>query len=62
MPILILDEPTNDLAPQRRRLVWEILNQLNQERGTTIIFITHDAIEAERTIQRVGIMREGEVD
>lgn len=61
MPILILDEPTNDLAPHRRRLVWDVLNQLNQERGITIIFITHDAIEAERTIQRVGIMREGKL-
>jgi ABC-type multidrug transport system ATPase subunit len=61
MPVLILDEPTNDLAPQRRRLVWEVLGQINRERGTTIIFITHDAIEAEKVIHRVGIMREGEL-
>jgi len=60
-PILILDEPTNDLAPQRRRLVWEVLGHMNRERGTTILFITHDAIEAERAIQRVGIMRSGEL-
>jgi ABC-type multidrug transport system ATPase subunit len=58
-PVLILDEPTNDLAPQRRRLVWDVLTQVNRERGTTILFITHDAIEAEKVIQRVGIMREG---
>ena len=61
MPVLILDEPTNDLAPQRRRLVWEILGQINRDWGTTIIFITHDAIEAEKVVQRVGIMREGEL-
>ena len=54
-PVLILDEPTNHLDPQRRRLVWDILRQLNQEEGTTIIFITHDAIEAEKIVQRVGI-------
>jgi ABC-type multidrug transport system ATPase subunit len=58
-PVLILDEPTNDLAPQRRRLVWDVLTRVNRERGTTILFITHDAIEAEKVIQRVGIMREG---
>ncbi len=58
-PVLILDEPTNELAPQRRRHVWETLRAENQELGTTIIFITHDAIEAEKIIQRVGIMREG---
>ena len=59
-PVLILDEPTNDLDPQRRRLVWDVLRQLNSEHGTTIIFITHNAIEAEKVIQRVGIMRAGE--
>jgi len=58
-PVLILDEPTNDLDPQRRRLVWDVLRRLNHERGTTIIFITHDAIEAEKIIQRVGIMHDG---
>ena len=60
-PVLILDEPTNDLAPQRRRLVWDVLGQVNRERGTTIVFITHDAIEAEKVIRRVGIMRDGEL-
>ena len=58
-PMLILDEPTNDLAPQRRRLVWETLSEMNRAWGTTVLFITHDAIEAERVIRRVGIMREG---
>jgi len=58
-PILILDEPTNELSPQRRRHVWETLRAENSERGTTIIFITHDAIEAEKIIQQVGIMHRG---
>lgn len=60
-PVLILDEPTNDLDPQRRKLVWENLRRLNSEQDTTIILITHDAIEAEKVIQRVGIMRAGEL-
>ncbi|MBN1934441.1 MAG: ABC transporter ATP-binding protein, partial [Anaerolineae bacterium] len=59
--VLILDEPTNDLDPQRRRLVWDVLRQVNEAQNTTIIFITHDAIEAEKVIQRVGIMRAGEL-
>ena len=58
-PVLVLDEPTNDLDPQRRKLVWDNLRQLNREAGSTIIFITHDALEAEKVIQRVGIMRAG---
>ena len=60
-PVLILDEPTNDLDPQRRKLVWDNLRQLNREQGTTIILVTHDAIEAEKAIQRVGILREGKL-
>lgn len=58
-PVLILDEPTNDLAPQRRKQVWDILRGLNRSQGVTVIFITHDAIEAEKIIQRVGIMSAG---
>ena len=58
-PVLLLDEPTNDLDPQRRKQVWEVLRSLNRTHGVTIIFITHDALEAEKIIQRVGIMRLG---
>lgn len=58
-PVLLLDEPTNDLDPQRRKLVWDNLRRLNHEQGTTIFFITHDALEAEKIIQRVGILRAG---
>lgn len=61
LPVLVLDEPTNDLDPLRRRLVWDVLRRVNRECGTTIVFITHDAIEAEKIIGRVGIMREGEL-
>lgn len=60
-PVLILDEPTNDLSPQNRRLVWELLRRINQEQGTTIILVTHNAIEAEKIIQRVGIMSRGQM-
>ena len=59
--VLVLDEPTNDLDPQKRRLVWENLREINEKRGTTIIFITHDAAEAEKIIERVGILHQGEL-
>lgn len=60
-PVLILDEPTNDLDPQRRKQVWDNLRQINREQGATVIFITHDAIEAEKIIQRVGIVHGGKL-
>jgi len=58
-PVLVLDEPTNDLDPIRRRMVWDVLRNLNFRNGVTIIFITHDAVEAEKVIQRIAIMRRG---
>ncbi len=59
LPVLVLDEPTNDLDPLRRLMVWDELRRSNAERGTTILFITHDAIEAEKIVQRVAILRAG---
>ncbi|MFD8982998.1 ABC transporter ATP-binding protein [Streptomyces sp. NPDC059564] len=59
LPVAVLDEPTNDLDPVNRKHVWEVLKTFNAEYGTTILFITHDAIEAERIVHRVGIMRQG---
>lgn len=61
LPVLILDEPTNDLDPAYRRQVWEQLVRLNARQGTTIILVTHNVQEAERVIQRVGIMSEGKI-
>ena len=58
-PVLLLDEPTNDLDPEHRRQVWDIVRALKQEQGTTILLVTHNVVEAERVIERVGIMRAG---
>ncbi|GII62126.1 ABC transporter ATP-binding protein [Sphaerisporangium krabiense] len=58
-PVLILDEPTNDLDPVNRKYVWDVLRRWNAEHGTTIVLITHDAVEAEKVIQRVGIVQRG---
>lgn len=60
-PVLILDEPTNELAPQNRLKVWELLRQINAECGTTMILVTHNVLEAEKVIQRVGIMSCGKL-
>lgn len=59
--VLILDEPTNELSPQNRVMVWELLQTINREHGTTIILVTHNILEVERVIQRVGIMKGGKL-
>jgi ABC-2 type transport system ATP-binding protein len=59
-PVLILDEPTNNLDPVNRRRVWQLLSEANRA-GATIIFVTHDAIEAEKIVHRVAIMQRGTI-
>ncbi|GCF09827.1 ABC transporter ATP-binding protein [Dictyobacter arantiisoli] len=59
-PIQIFDEPTNDLDPVVRLMVWEKLFKLNRQ-GKTIILVTHNVLEAERIIQRVGIINHGQL-
>jgi len=40
--LLIFDEPSTALDPKSRDTFFQLLKQLNRERGITIVFITHD--------------------
>ena len=59
--VLILDEPTNELDPERRRLVWRLIDRLNRETGVTCVLVTHNMLEAEAVVHRVALMRSGRV-
>lgn len=54
--LLVLDEPTVGLDPTARRLVWERLEELRAEAGTTLVVTTHQMEEAERQCDRIAIM------
>ena len=57
---IVLDEPTAMLDPQGRREVMDTILKLNQEKGITVILITHHMDEAAKA-QRVIVMSNGNV-
>ena len=59
-PILMADEPTGALDSKTGAQVLDMLHQLHQERGTTILLITHDNKVA-ATAKRVIRIADGQV-
>ena len=57
--ILFLDEPTVGLDPVARTQVWQLVQQLRVEYGTTIFLTTHFLEEADHLCNRVVIMNQG---
>lgn len=59
--MIMADEPTGNLDSKVGKEIVDLLLSLNQERGTTLIIVTHDPYIAEQT-QRVIRLRDGEID
>src|SRR5690554_86319 len=55
--ILFADEPTGNLDAETSLIVENILFQLNQESGTTLIIVTHDLDLAAKTQRIIPIKR-----
>jgi putative ABC transport system ATP-binding protein len=59
--IILADEPTGNLDTASGDEIMRILLELNQERGTTLIFVTHDPEVSEHT-ERIIFLRDGQVE
>ena len=59
--VLLLDEPTTGLDPRSKLDVQEVINELRDEWGATILLTTHDMKEADVLCDRVAIMDKGNV-
>jgi ABC-2 type transport system ATP-binding protein len=56
--VVILDEPTNDVDPLRRRLMWKEIRGLAHD-GVAVLLVTHNVMEAEKSVDRLAIIDGG---
>ncbi len=59
--VLLCDEATSALDPQTTDSILKLLQKINQERGITVIIITHQMSVIEQICHRVAILDHGEV-
>jgi multiple sugar transport system ATP-binding protein len=57
--LLLLDEPLSNLEAEMRQTMRRELRRLQAETGLTIVYVTHDQIEALSLAQRIAVMNEG---
>ena len=57
---IVLDEPTAMLDPRGRKEVMDTVLRLNQEKGTTVVLITHHMDEAAKA-SRVIVLHKGQI-
>ncbi len=59
-PILLADEPTGNLDYANGMRVFELLRELNQSTGTTLVLVTHNE-ELARAADRAITLRDGRI-
>lgn len=59
--VFLLDEPLSNLDAQLRGQMRVELARLHQQLGTTVVYVTHDQVEAMTLGHRIAVMRDGVV-
>lgn len=59
--ILLLDEPLSNLETAARHAMRQELRRLQSEIGLTIIYVTHDQVEALSLADRIAVMNAGHI-
>ena len=59
--LLIADEPTTALDVTIQAQILKLLKKLQQDRNTTLLFITHDLSVVAQIADRVGVMQQGQL-
>lgn len=58
--LLILDEPTKGFDPINRRLLMNIIEE-HQQKGATVVFVSHDMSEVQRLCDRIILLKDGKI-
>lgn len=59
--IIIMDEPTVGIDPQSRYYILEMVKELKETKGMTVLYTSHYMEEVERLCDRIYIMDHGKV-
>ena len=60
--VFLFDEPLSNLDAKLRNQVRTEIKKLHQTLGTTIVYVTHDQVEAMTLADRVVVMRDGRIE
>jgi multiple sugar transport system ATP-binding protein len=60
--VFLFDEPLSNLDAKLRMEMRTELKRLHQMLGTTIVYVTHDQIEAMTLATRIAVMRNGRIE
>jgi ABC-2 type transport system ATP-binding protein len=59
--VVVLDEPSEGLDPQSRRVLWNYIRAMRDEEGKTVILTTHIMDEADQLSDRIAIIDHGKL-
>lgn len=59
--VVVLDEPSEGLDPQSRRVLWNYIRSMRDEEGKTVILTTHLMDEADQLSDRIAIIDHGKL-
>jgi tungstate transport system ATP-binding protein len=56
---LLLDEPTANLDPYNVSLIEQVVREMREQEGTTVVLVTHNVFQAKRLADRVILLLNG---
>jgi len=60
--VFLFDEPLSNLDAKLRVQMRTEIKKLHQRVATTVVYVTHDQVEAMTLADRIVLMRDGEIE